>query len=95
MQRRWHKLFPDIPLEVLPSPYRAVIEPLVDYMDTFVREEGDYVTVVLPEFVAAHWWQGLLHNQVARALRIALYDPRRQWADRYHVITGVRFFLKR
>ncbi len=95
VQRRWKKLFPAIPLEILASPYRAVIEPLVDYMDTFVREEGDYVTVVLPEFVAAHWWQGLLHNQVARALRIALYDPRRQWADRYHVITGVRFFLKR
>ena len=56
---------------------------------------GDYVTLILPEFVPAHWWQQGLHNQTARILRRALYATRHDWAERYHIITGVRFFLNR
>ena len=84
-----------MPLVVLPSPYRSVIEPLITYTESFVKEPGDYVTLILPEFVPAHWWQHGLHNQTARILRRALYATRHDWAERYHIITGVRFFLNR
>jgi len=91
----WARVFPELPLVVLPSPYRSVIEPLITYTESFVKEPGDYVTLILPEFVPAHWWQHGLHNQTARILRRALYATRHDWAERYHIITGVRFFLNR
>ncbi|MCU0520047.1 MAG: APC family permease [Anaerolineae bacterium] len=89
----WHLVFPDLPLVMLPSPYRSVIEPLVAYAREFMAAQGDYVTFILPEFVPAHPWQAFLHNQAARVLRRELYATYRDWYDRYVVITGVRFFL--
>ncbi len=54
------------PLIVLDSPYRSVIEPLVDYIDEVrnIYKDG-VITVVLPEFVPSRWWHNLLHNQTA------------------------------
>jgi hypothetical protein len=31
---------------------------------------------VLPEYVPAHWWERLLHNQTAFRLKLALYSHR-------------------
>jgi amino acid transporter len=62
-------------LVVIESPYRALVPPLVAYIDA-VRDShpGATVTVVLPEFVPAHWWDNLLHNQTALRLKLALYS---------------------
>ena len=50
-------------LEILPSPYRSLMQPLLDYIDELQRAHpDDYVTVILPEFVPKRWWQHLLHN---------------------------------
>src|SRR6478736_6068687 len=52
------------------SPYRSVLEPLITYInDLEAREPDAYVTIVLPEFVPARWWQHLLHNQRALILK--------------------------
>lgn len=64
-------------LVVIESPYRSLISPLVSYVEA-VREANtsSIVTVVLPEFVPAHWWEYLLHNQTALRLKVALYSQR-------------------
>ncbi|HEX8036942.1 MAG TPA: APC family permease [Ktedonobacterales bacterium] len=64
-------------LVVIESPYRSLVPPLVAYIDALRdRNPGMTVTVVLPEFVPAHWWERILHNQTAFRLKLALYsDP--------------------
>ena len=62
---------------VIQSPYRALVPPVVRYIEV-LRDANPHrtVTVLLPEFVPAHWWEGLLHNQTALRLKLALYaDP--------------------
>jgi len=90
---RWQQVMPDVPLEVLPSPYRSVIAPLLKFVDGFLQEEGDYVTLVVPEFVPARWWHHLLHNETAWLLKLALLYGRRDWRGRFRVITDVPFYL--
>ena len=60
-------------LVVIESPYRSLSRPLLAYIDT-MRElhPKDTLTVIFPEFVVAHWWEYLLHNQVALRLKGAL-----------------------
>lgn len=64
-------------LVMIESPYRSLVPPLVAYIDALRdRNPGTTVTVVLPEFVPAHWWERILHNQTAFRLKLALYsDP--------------------
>ena len=60
-------------LLVIDSPYRSLRRPLLAYIDTIhERCPQDTLTVVLPEFVVAHWWEYLLHNQTAFRLKAAL-----------------------
>jgi amino acid transporter len=60
-------------LVVIDSPYRTLIAPLLAYIDALRAEQPDtIVTVVLPEFVTAHRWEFLLHNQTATRLKGAL-----------------------
>lgn len=64
-------------LVVIQSPYRALVPPLVRYIEV-LRDVNPQrtVSVLLPEFVPAHWWESLLHNQNALRLKVALYsDP--------------------
>jgi amino acid transporter len=77
-----------VQLVVLPSPYRSVMEPLLEYIEQVANErEDDYVTVILPEFVPAQWWQHLLHNQRALLIKGALlFRPNL-------VVTSVPFHL--
>lgn len=91
---KWNHLWPDIPLVIVPSPYRSVIQPLLDFLDKTdaERNDGQQATVVLPEFVPAHWWQAILHNQTAWLLKAALLYHRRNL--RYQrVIIDVPYYL--
>jgi amino acid transporter len=73
LQMRWAEWAPDIPLVVLDSPYRSVIQPLLRFIDQMERQrDGDYMTIILPEFIPARWWQHLLHNQTAFLIKAAL-----------------------
>ena len=60
-------------LVIIESPYRSLSRPLLAYIDT-VHElyPEETLTVILPEFVVAHWWEHLLHNQTALRLKAAL-----------------------
>ncbi len=66
-----------MPLVVIESPYRETVRPLVRYVRQLVRENpGDVISIVIPEYVVAHWWQNLLHNQTALRLKTRLlFEP--------------------
>jgi len=60
-------------LVVVESPYRSLLRPLLAYIDTVhALYPEDTLTVILPEFVVAHWWEYFLHNQTAFHLKTAL-----------------------
>lgn len=96
VRTRWQQWFPDIPLVLVPSPYRSIIKPLLEFLDRTDREhnDGTLAAVVLPEIVPAQAWQGLLHNQVAWLLKAALIYRRRSHGFQ-RVIIDVPYHLKR
>ncbi len=73
---RWQKHLAEeeeTQLIIIESPYRSLSRPLLAYIDT-VHElfPADTVTVILPEYVVAHWWEQILHNQTALRLKASL-----------------------
>ncbi|HVZ76487.1 MAG TPA: APC family permease [Gemmatimonadaceae bacterium] len=73
LQREWEQWDVGVPLVVLPSPYRSVLRPLVEYVENLrMVSPGELVTVVVPEVVPKRWWEHLLHNKTALYLRTAL-----------------------
>ena len=84
----WDRYGITVPLEILESPYRDLTTIVINHLDELDRRWGhDYVTVVIPEFVTPHWWQGVLHNQSALALKLRLL------ARRDTVVVSVPFHL--
>jgi len=74
MRRRWAKREDGIPLVTIESPYRALIPPLLAYLDERERQDPDRpITVVLAEFVPRRFWDYLLHNQTALRLKLRLF----------------------
>lgn len=70
---QWERHHIDYPLEIIESPYRDLTGTVEDYLDELERRwHHDYLTVVIPEFVLPHWYQGVFHNQSALALKLAL-----------------------
>lgn len=73
LQEKWERWGSGVELVVLRSPYRSLTRPLLRYIDRQRRKcSDDFVTVVLPEFVPARWWQQLLHNQSSLLLKGSL-----------------------
>jgi hypothetical protein len=72
LQQTWVQLDLNIPLQVVDSPYREFVGPAVDYVKSIHPSAKHWVSVVIPEFVVEHWWEGLLHNQDAFRLKTAL-----------------------
>jgi amino acid transporter len=77
MRERWPDWAGSTELVVVESPYRALIGPLLAYMDALQRQAPDRpILVVLSEFVPRHWWENLLHNQTALRLKLRLFTRR-------------------
>lgn len=77
LRERWERQMPGVPLVVVESPYRALVGPLVAYLDVLDASwppdvPAPVTFVVIPEYVARHWWERILYNQSARRLRAAL-----------------------
>jgi amino acid transporter len=79
LRERWEKWQKQIGDEeethllIIESPYRSLFRPLLAYIDTMhVRHPDDILTVILAEFVLAHWWEYFLHNHTALRLKAAL-----------------------
>jgi hypothetical protein len=88
LSRRWEELESDIELVILDSPYRSVIEPIVDFVVDYEKKHPDVLsTVIVPAFVTCNWWEGLRHNQTMLFLKTALLGKRSR------VVTTVRYYL--
>ena len=77
VRERWERQIPGVPLVIVESPYRAVITPVLAYLDVLDQawppdKEAPITIVVLPEYVARHWWERLLYNQTAKRLKAAI-----------------------
>ena len=77
LRERWERQFPGVPLVVVESPYRALVGPVVTYLDVLDMawppdRETPTTIVVLPEYVALRWWDRLLYNQQAKRLKASL-----------------------
>lgn len=72
VKQRMATYAPDMKFVVVDSPYRAFVRPLLRYVDAIHDQcASAFVTIVLPEFIPAHWWEGFLHNRTAARLRRA------------------------
>jgi amino acid transporter len=77
MRRRWERQLPGVPLVIVESPFRAIVEPFMAYLDVLAEtwppdREAPVTIVVLPEYVAKRWWDRVLYNQTAKRLKTAL-----------------------
>jgi amino acid transporter len=74
---RWERQLPNVPLVVVESPYRALTGPLQAYLDVLDAawppdKPAPITFVILPEYVARHWWERVLYNQSVKRLRSTL-----------------------
>lgn len=78
IQRKWEQWGEGVRLVILESPYRLLVEPLLQYIEEILarRQPGEIVTIVVPQFVSQHWWTNLLHMNTANLLRMALLFKR-------------------
>lgn len=73
LQAAWKECGIEVPLIILKSPYRSLVEPILAYLDEVQAErQDDFVTVIIPEAVPARWWQHFLHGQSGLLLKLAL-----------------------
>ncbi len=89
-EQYWRAWGDHLPLEVVVSPYRAIVVPLARYIEALHSQRPDMtISVILPELVPARAWQRLLHGGIASRLRRSLaHRPR-------IVVTTVPFLLPR
>jgi amino acid transporter len=73
MEQQWEEFRLDVPLEIVSSPYRELVDAVEAYLDELdARWHNDTITVIIPEFVVERWYENVLHNQSALALKFAL-----------------------
>jgi amino acid transporter len=77
LRKRWIGWAGQTELVIVESPYRALIGPLLRYMDALQTQAPNRpIVVVLSEFVPRHWWEQLLHNQTSLRLKLRLFGRR-------------------
>lgn len=78
MEKKWEEWNPGVRLITLRSSYRSIIRPIMKFIDTieWKTAETDHITVLIPQFIAKHWWQHILHNQSSLLLRAYLYNQK-------------------
>jgi amino acid transporter len=72
-RQQWQAWGDHLRLEIIISPYRAIIPLLAHYLEALHALRPDTtLTVVVPETVVKHWWHQLLHSAAPQRLRKAL-----------------------
>ncbi|MFF3609460.1 APC family permease [Streptomyces sp. NPDC002463] len=73
LRATWEAHGIDVPLRVLSSPYRSIVQPVLRHVRDAPERTGEsVVSVVIPEYVVGHWWERSLHNQIALRLKAHL-----------------------
>jgi hypothetical protein len=78
LRKKWELLNTDIPLIIRQSPYREIVGPLVEYIDSeeHASQPGDVITVLLSQFFVSKWWQYALHNNTSLFIANAMFNKR-------------------
>ena len=88
LERQWAKIEKDVQLEVIDSPDRSLVSPIVDFVAEFeASHPNTSTTVIIPVAITRHWWEEFLHNQTAFFLKKALQSKS------VAVITTVKYYL--
>jgi amino acid transporter len=76
LKKRWEEYNIGIPLVIKDSPYRELIKPLLDYIesDEHSSKWGEMITIVMPQFVVEKVWENALHNQTSMLIRTRLLN---------------------
>jgi K+ transporter len=89
LRQQWTEYDLAFPLVIIESPYREIVGPLVNYIESVQQKrQGVVITVVLSEFVPAHLYELLLHNQTTLRLKLAL------WRHPKVVVVNVPYHLE-
>lgn len=75
LKARWEKYYPNITLEMISSPYRSMLSPLLDYLNETEKsiQSHELIMILIPEFITHKWWQYFLHNQTGLILKSVLF----------------------
>ncbi len=78
LKAKYRRLGLNIPLVVEYTDYRNVNEVLLHHVDQEhqLLEEGQSLTVIIPQLIVRHWWQNILHNQTSLSLELSLLGRR-------------------
>ena len=78
-------------LIIVDSPYRRVLQPLLDEIQT-IKDEYPYrnFAIIVPELIESKWYQHFLHNQRAAALKASLLFT----GDNRTMVINVPYHLK-
>ena len=90
LRNRWNKFDTDIPYIIRYSPYRKVVEPLLEFIASaeYDYKKNDMITVILPQFTVKTWWNQLLHNHTR------VYIERQLLKHKHIVVAVMPFQLK-
>jgi amino acid transporter len=72
LRQAWDRWGVDVPLSIVPSPYRSLIGPLQHEVRRAHREGDGLITILLPEVIPRWAWQQALHNQTEFAIELVL-----------------------
>jgi len=88
VRRMWEKYGEGVPLTILSTPHRSLVQPILDYVDSMLEEEpNQIITVIVPEAVSLKFWHKILQENVAQQLRTALAQRRNV------MVSNARYFL--
>jgi amino acid transporter len=83
--------FPPLPLKIIPSPYRYVLNPIIEYVTAESKKHPDrHIAVIIPEKILDRWYQYLLHNRRGTLLKALLYFS----GNPQIVVMNVPWYLK-
>ena len=78
-------------LEILNSPYRLILKPILEYVTAIeAKNPGRQIAVIVPELVERHWYHYPLHNQRAELLKALLLIR----GSRNIVLISVPWYIK-
>jgi hypothetical protein len=74
VRKKWETWGQGVRMVILNSPYRIFLEPLLEYVAEIMkqRQQGETITIVVPEFVSSNRFAGTLHTNTADLLRSQL-----------------------
>lgn len=77
LKKQWQQHVQDVPIDIVPSQYRDIIGPILEYLKNIDRQwKNDSIIVFIPQIVPSRWWHYFLHNQTNKRIQLAIeQDP--------------------